>query len=152
MINPFLVFSPAAAMVGAQAQHRHGGAAAMQDPLSMLVELVDSADFTIVMYTIFMAFSFVMSILSFLLVFVLQPHFNPLGLMVWQSIGFVSFAIFLVTLVLLVEPRPSHWLPFLESAIRVCRKCHPAEIRERLRSWWRWRNKYEAQKRTKLNV
>ena len=151
MFNPFLVFSPAAAMVGAQNHYHQRGAMAAQDPISMLVELMDSAEFNIVLYTLFMTFGLIMSIMSCILLCVMQ-HESEVAVVVWRWMGGAGFLTFLISLVLLVEPRPSHWLPFLESAMSACRKWHPAEIRERLRAWWRWRNKYEAQKRTKLNV
>lgn len=69
---------------------------------------------------------------------------------IWFHILWVSCTATVVSLVLLIEPRPSHWLPSMEKISSGVAKCSPAEWKLRMRRWWRWRTKYAA--RTKLNV
>ena len=54
------------------------------------------------------------------------------------------------SVVYLVEPRPSHWLPALSQIEFVAWTSSFAEKRARTMRWWRWRKKYAA--RSKLNV
>ena len=68
----------------------------------------------------------------------------------WLS-GFFG-STFVVSIIYLIEPRPSHWLPSLNNITRTTGRCNPKEWMARARRWWQWRKKYESQRKTKLNV
>ncbi len=82
-------------------------------------------------------------------------------IVIWSSRGAVhwcfrwslwlSWSTFVVALIFLVEPRPSHWLARLgEIEHSVWTSGSVTEQRMRMRRWWRWRKKYATN--THLNV
>ena len=147
MFNPFLVFSPAAALVGAQGHHQANAHLNSADIMSLL----EGAEWDIILYILLMAFGLAFTIISGILIYIV-PSLSVFAMRAWYCIGAVSFLTFIVTFVILIEPRPLHWRPMIESVWKAARRYRPTEIRERIRAWWRWRNKYSLQQRTKLNV
>ena len=82
-------------------------------------------------------------------------------IVIWSSRGavhwgfrlslYVSWSTFVLALIFLVEPRPSHWLARLSEIEHSVWTSHSvSEQRMRMRRWWRWRKKYATN--TRLNV
>lgn len=68
----------------------------------------------------------------------------------WRvSFGLSVFG-FVVALIFLIEPRPSHWLPSLSRFEHSVWTSRWSEHKQRMRRWWRWRKKYATN--TRLNV
>ena len=68
----------------------------------------------------------------------------------WFYLCFLAIICFIGSTVVLIDPRPMHWLPSLSNMAGSCRRCSPTECRMRVRRWWHWRTRYAA--KTKLNV
>ena len=90
----------------------------------------------------------------------LFPRRDPAPTQIWTSNhrvhwGWrVSFGLsvfgFVVALIFLIEPRPSHWLPSLSRFEHSVWTSRWSEHKQRMRRWWRWRKKYATN--TRLNV
>merc|ERR1712087_766971 len=68
----------------------------------------------------------------------------------WKLVFTCCIIIFIIALVFLIEPRPSHWLETIGQIEHLLWTRTFSETRTRVRRWWRWRKKYAL--RTKLNV
>ena len=84
------------------------------------------------------------------------------GIVIWASrsavhwIWRLSFGLccvsFVVALIILIEPRPSHWLPSLSRFEHSAWTSRWSEHRQRMRRWWRWRKKYATRGGGALNA
>jgi hypothetical protein len=80
-----------------------------------------------------------------------QIFLAPPPVSVWWKITFwFCMSILFATIVYLVEPRPSHWIPAVGQMEHLFWSASFAEQWVRIKRWWRWRRKYAS--RTKLNV
>ena len=112
----------------------------------------DSTDCYLILYMTTFAMSLTLFIVSCLMIWIVPSNPYQQTLFIWTLLAWFSCFAWVVSLVLLVEPRPSHWLPSLQSMRNVVAAGDPRQCKQRLRAWWRWRNKYAQQQRTKLNV
>ena len=113
--------------------------------LQDMAESLESAECYLILHALVSAISLCFTISFGVLATVVQhPHWS------WRYLCGCSFLAFVVSMVLLVEPRPLHWMPSLEAIWTTLRRCSLSECKVRMRRWWRWRSKYAA--KSKLNV
>ena len=115
---------------------------------SVLEEMSNSIDHA-ECYLMFCALIAAVS-LSFTIVFSILIAFAPRSHPIWYWLAGGSGLISVMSFVLIIEPRPMHWLPSLESILRSMGRLSPTEIKLRVRRWWQWRKRYAT--KTKLNV
>ena len=148
MFGP-LVLSPGAALVraqqmGNQQQQSYGDAG---DLIENFMNAFDATEWTLILHVCLMAISLSVSMVCGICICFLRPCPTPV-----YYVCNISSIFFAFSLVFLLEPRVSHWLPSLERITSAGRTLNPAEWRTRLKNWWNWRQKYARQQRTKLNV
>ena len=147
------MLSPGAAIASAQLMnqyHRHEGREGGDAMSALLQDFADGAD--ALDCAIFAAILFFALGLTFTLVASVMVFVGPKATIgAWYWVLFASATTMIVSLVYLIEPRVSHWIPSLQSIYKAI-SSGPSEIQGRVRRWWRWRNKYAQQQRTKLNV
>ena len=147
MLGPF-IFSPAAALVRAQQMGNQGHSSNdAGDLIENFLNAFDATEWTLILHVCLMAISLSVSMVCGICIF-FMPN-CPTACYVICNISSIFFAL---SLIFLLEPRVSHWLPSLERMSSAGRSLNPAEWRTRLKNWWNWRNKYARQQRTKLNV
>ena len=147
-----MFFSPAAAMMYAQNRQQNGGQAQVDGVGDLLKEFSSAfevADIKLLLYAIVTALSFSFALVSTILICLMPPPFDTGP---WYYCLGGSSLVFVVSLVLLIEPRPSEWLPSLEQFSGSLSRCSITEWKVRFRRWYRWRSKYAAGVSTKLNV
>ena len=144
------MLSPGAAIASAQLMNRatgREGGDAMSALLQDFADGADSLDCAIFAAIMFFAVGLTFTLVSSVMVFV-GPKAS---LSAWYWVLFGSSTTCIFSLVFLIEPRVSHWIPSLQSMLKAV-SSGPSEVQGRVRRWWRWRNKYAQQQRTKLNV
>ena len=133
---------------GAGGQGAGGTTGGMADLLQDIGENLDGTECYLVMGALLAAASCSLSLCFAALIFFLGPRAHPS----WWWLSGTFFIVFVVVLILLVEPRPQQGLPSLEVIGRTAARCDPREVRERVKRWWKWRTRYAAGQKTKLNV
>ena len=80
-----------------------------------------------------------------------QIYLSPQPVSSWWKVTLgLCIALLLATVVYLVEPRPSHWVPAVGQMEHLFWSASLSEQWLRVKRWWRWRKKYAS--KTKLNV
>lgn len=152
----FMLFSPGAALASAQLMHAHqrrradgggGDGGAMGALLQDFADVSEAVSWSLIWLFCTAVLSVTFGVLSLVMIW-FGP---PIHLRTWRLAFVGCTLVAIASIVALVEPRVSHWLP---SAQGICRTLTmgPSEVKARLRRWWRWRNKYALQQQTKLNV
>ena len=128
-----------------------GVVAASAAPLGALLSdfstALDATEWTL----LFAAMGFSVSLAAFMvtvLVICIVPT-PPSHMWMWRIGASGSLLLAMLCIVYIVEPRPSHWLPYLTSFWDGCHASFSGK-KDRVRRWWRWRKRHEM--KTKLNV
>ena len=119
--------SPGAALFAAAQNNAHartGGEPPMAELLQSFSDTFDSSDCYLLLLIMLFALGMVFAILSMLMIWLI-PHPPHQSLNVWHWVGGVSGCCAIASLVALVEPRPMHWLPSLQSMKDVIAKGEP---------------------------
>ena len=150
MFGP-LVMGPGAALVRAQYGRgaQEGQEFGILDLLNDIMSGFDSTECILIGYMLLLSFG-----VAFFMISVIVIMFVPPTHVHWFFYYMcpLSLVAAVVATVLLIEPRASHWLPSFQSIRSACEKWDPRLWRQRVRAWWLWRNRYERQRRSKLNV
>ena len=115
----------------------------LTDLLNDFTNVLEGADFGLIGWVIICSFGVSFTMISLVLMLT-QPAARA-----WPYVFSGSLMCTLVSIVFLIEPRASHWLPSLAGVCEAFKSCRLSEWKMRWRRWWRWRTKYG---RTKLNV
>ena len=139
---PFIPLNP----VSAVSALNHHGNEGVGNLLNDMATALDSAEWYLILGSLVSALCFSMTVVLTVMINVAwrSMHWS------WYWLRGIFGLLFIMSLVFLVEPRPSHWLPSLESMAATTRRCSLTECKLRVRRWWRWRTKYAV--KTKLNV
>ena len=147
-----LFLSPGAALTASQHLRNRDPDIGVNNLLESFTMSMDSGELYLLLVAMVLAVSIAFMVVSSILYFVLPDSHHASAKMtnVWFYMMVCSTTSCMVSLVVLIEPRPMHWLPSIESITSSMGRCSPSEWKLRIRRWWRWRTKYAA--RTKLNV
>ena len=134
---PFGVAHPATSFAGSVTP--------MTDLLEDFNQAMDTMEWSLLISAFVFALGMAVCMVSTLIIWVVPGVHSYLWYMAAWTGGILS----VLSMVYLVEPRPTHWLPWLHNAWDGCRGGF-SEWKLRARRWWRWRRRYET--KTKLNV
>ena len=125
------------------------GVASSATPLTDLLEdfnqAMDSMEWSLLLSALLFALGMALCMVSSLIIWVVPGVHSYL----WHVSAWMGGILCVLSMVYLVEPRPMHWLPWLQNLWDGCRG-GVSEWKLRVRRWWRWRKRYET--KTKLNV
>jgi hypothetical protein len=147
------MFAPmplAAGSIMSQIERRRRGdadSAGVAKVLEDMSENLGDAECYLLLFAVAAACALSCAVVFTLLLFLAPPHQVHWS---WRWVSFVCWVTSAVFVVLIIEPRPMHWLPSFDGVLRSMRACSLSEMKARYRRWYRWRTQYAA--KTKLNV
>ena len=149
-MNPMLAMSPVGAVYAMQGRTMAQNAEGMGTVLQDMAGSLEAAEWTMIFCALLSAFT-----MSFALVFTILIHAAWRVEWWWYYVRNASVLLASLCIVFLIEPRPSHWWPWLQNCKNTLSstlqgRFSLTECKLRLRRWWKWRTRYAT--KTKLNV
>ncbi len=115
--------------------------------LEAMASSLDNAEWRMLVYALFAAIGLSVCVSCCIVI-----YFVPRVDAIIYRFAWGSGLLLVVTLIFIFEPRPQHWFPSLEGALKTFSSGSGSEWKHKIRNWWKWRTRHHARTRSLLPV